>query len=365
VISVANIFQQYGAEYLASFERNMLPSHKKVMRDILLCRSGHLGWHEWFCRDCNKVHYAYNSCRNRHCPLCQNDKTQKWIISQQEKLLPVEYFLFTFTIPQDLRRLARSNQRIFYNILFQVSSLCLQLLARDKRFLCGEAGMVGILHTWGQTLQYHPHVHYIIPGISICQENQTLHYARKGFLVHVKALSRLYRFHLKKALVNAGLLINIPSNIFGKEWVVHGKSVESGLPAVKYLAKYVYRIAISNRRILSCKNGQVTFSYKDNNSDCYKIMSLTAVEFIRRYLQHVLPKGFQKVRYFGFLHPKRIILFNKMRLLLNAGFKILKNSLKEMSVMFCPDCGRPMVCIGHQTASRAPPLNEICKNTAA
>jgi hypothetical protein len=359
VISLADILSKHGAEYLSRYENNMLPSHKKVMREILLCRSGHLGWHEWYCQDCNKVHYAYNSCRNRHCPKCQNNKTQKWIIRQQERLLPVEYFLFTFTIPQDLRSLARSNQKIFYNILFHVSSQCLQLLARDKRFMGGETGMVGVLHTWSQTMEYHPHVHYIIPGISILPKNQILRLAHQGFLVHVKALSRLYRFRFKKALEKAGLLTNVSSNIFGKEWVVHGKSVGSGLSAIKYLAQYVYRIAISNQRIISCKNGRVTLCYKDHDSDNYRIMSLNALEFMRRFFQHILPKGFQKVRYFGFMHPKRYMFFNQVRLLLMAKFIISKNCFKEKVVMLCPDCGRPMVCIASKTVSRAPPLNEL------
>lgn len=361
MITLADIFKRHGAQYLKLYQNNMLPSHKKAMRDVLLCRTEHLGWHEWYCQDCNKVHYAHNSCRNRHCPHCQNDKTQNWINRQQDKLLPVEYFLFTFTIPQDLRSLFRSNQKILYNILFQVSSQCLQILARDKRFLSGETGMVGVLHSWSQTLQYHPHVHYIIPGISISPENRTLHFARNGFLVHVKALSRLYRFRFKKALEKASLLGMVPKNIFDKEWVVHGKSVGSGLSVIKYLAQYVYRIAISNQRIISCKNGKVTFSYKDHQSNSYKTMSLPAIEFMRRFFQHILPKGFQKVRYYGFLHPKKKMLLNQMLLLLKAKFKFSKNCFMGVNVMLCPDCGRPMVCIGSKTVSRAPPLNDLLK----
>jgi len=365
VITLADILRIHGAQYLKRFQNNMLPSHKKAMRDILLCRSGHLGWHEWYCPNCNKVHYAHNSCRNRHCPQCQNNSAQNWIAKQQDKLLPVEYFLFTFTIPEELRRLVRSNQKILYNMLFKVSSECLQLLARDKRFLYGETGMVGVLHTWSQTLEYHPHVHFIIPGISISAQNQTLYFARNGFLVHVKALSRLYRFRFKKALQNAGLLKNVTSNIFSKEWVVHGKSVGSGQLAVKYLAQYVYRVAISNQRILSCKKGQVTFSYKDYQSDSYKNITLPALEFIRRFFQHILPKGFQKVRYYGFLHPKESKLFNQMRLLLNARLKISKNPCKENNVMLCPNCGRPMVCIGRKTVNRPPPLLKLFELEAA
>jgi hypothetical protein len=218
--------------------------------------------------------------------------------------------------------------------------------------------MVGVLHSWTQTLQYHPHIHYIIPGVAYNPDKQTLHFARQGFLVHVKALSRLFRFRFKKALQNTAVFDQLPKDIFAKEWVVHGKSVASGLSAVKYLAQYLYRIAISNQRIISSKNGQVLFRYKDRDSDCDKIMSLDALEFLRRFLQHVLPKGFQKVRYYGFLHPKKRKLFDQIRLLLYAKLKILNNNMnkRDYSVL-CPDCGSPMLCLASKNGGRPPPLN--------
>jgi hypothetical protein len=355
--AIADIFKSYGAEYLRRYPHNMLPSQQKAMRDIMLCRNVHLGWHEYYCQHCNKVHYLNNSCRNRHCPQCQNDKTQNWINRQQDMLLPVEYFLFTFTIPEDFRDLARSNQKIFYNLLFRVSSECMQRLAHDKRFLGGETGMVGVLHTWTQTLQYHPHIHYVIPAIAYDPDKQILRFARQGFLVHVKALSRMFRFRFRKALQHTAVCDQLPKYIFAKEWIVHGKSVGSGLSAVKYLAQYVYRIAISNQRLISGQNGRIIFRYKDRNSDRDKFMSLDALEFMRRFLQHILPKGFQKVRYYGFLHPKRKNLFDQMRLLLYA--KIKTPNQKEINrehVVFCPDCGRPMVCLASKNGGRPPPL---------
>jgi len=253
------------------------------------------------------------------------------------------------------------NHPLFIKYVSRVSSECLQLLAADKRFLGGRSVMKDELHTWTQTLEYHPHIHYIIPGIAYDSEKQTLRFARQGFLVHVKALSRMFRFRFKKALQKVGLMENIPADIFNKEWVVHGQSVGNGLPAFKYLAQYVYRIAISNQRLLSCKNGQVRFSYKDHHRDIYKTMALPALEFIRRFCQHILPKGFQKVRYYGFLHPKRVKLFKQMQLLLNVRFKTTKNNFNENNLMFCPDCGRPMVCIACKTVCRPPPLHELVK----
>jgi hypothetical protein len=183
--AIADIFKGYGAEYLRRYPHNMQPSQQKAMRDIMLCRNAHFGWHEYYCQHCHKVHYLNNSCRNRHCLQCQNDKTQNWINRQQDMLLPVEYFLFSFTIPEDFRDLARSNQKIFYNLPFRVSSESMQMLVRDKRFQGGEAGMVAVLHTWTQTLQYHPHIHHVIPAISYDPDKQILRLARQGFLVHV------------------------------------------------------------------------------------------------------------------------------------------------------------------------------------
>jgi len=281
-------------------------------------------------------------------------------------LLPAEYFLFTFTIPEELRNLARSKQKIFYNLLFRVSSECMQMLARDKRFLGGQTGMVAVLHTWTQTLQYHPHIHYVIPGMAFDPKKNTLRFAREGFLVHVKALSRMFRFRFKKALQNESIFNKIPKHVFYQEWIVHGKSVGSGLPAVKYLAQYVYRIAISNQRIISCKNGRVLFWYKDRNTDCNKIMSVDALEFMRRFLQHILPKGFQKVRYYGFLHPKKRRLFDHMRLVLYAKLKIANNSqIKKINSVLCPDCGNPMLCLASKNGGRPPPLNLLFELFAA
>ena len=363
---IADIFKSYGAQYLNRYQHNMPPSHQKAMRDILICRSAHLGWHEYYCQQCNKVHYLNNSCRNRHCPQCQNDKTQNWINRQQDMLLPVEYFLFTFTIPEDLRSLARSKQKIFYNLLFRVSSECMQLLAGDKRFLGGETGMVGVLHTWTQKLQYHPHVHYVIPGMAYDSDKQTLRFAQQGFLVHVKALSRMFRFRFKKALQKEPFFNKLPKCVFDQEWVVHGKSVGSGLPAVKYLAQYVYRIAISNQRLISCKKGRVLFWYKDRDTDCDKIMSLDVLEFMRRFLQHILPKGFQKVRYYGFLHPKKRRLFDQIRLVLYTKLNIPNNNkIKRDNSVLCPDCGSPMLCLDSKNGGRPPPLNLLFELFAA
>jgi len=360
-MTLADIFHRHGAEYLKRFGNHMLPSHKKAMRDIILCRSEYLGWHEWFCEHCQRIHYTYNPCKNRSCPQCQNDKCDQWIIKQKDLLLPVEYFLVTFTIPQQLRRFARSHQKKFYNILFQTSAHSLKTLAKDPRFLGGEIGMIGVLQTWTNTLEIHPHIHYIVPGIALSFDQKRIMYSKEQFLMHVKPLSRLFRRFFKEALKKAGLLHLIPAQVWTQDWVVNSKSVGNGIPAIKYLARYMYRIALSNKNILSCKNGNVIFRYKDNDTKEQKKMILPVIEFIRRFLQHVLPKGFQKVRYFGFLHPKNKNTFNLAQLLLKAKCTLPENVKPEDYFFKCPVCGRPMVLIKRSDGKRAPPLNQLFK----
>jgi len=360
-MTLADIFCRHGAEYLKRFEKDMLPSHKKAMRDIILCRSEHLGWHEWFCEHCQRVHYTYNPCKNRSCPQCQNDKCDQWIIKQKDILLPVEYFLVTFTIPQQLRRLARSHQKKLYTILFQTSAHSLKTLAKDPRFLGGEIGMIGVLHTWTSTLEFHPHIHYIVPGIALSFDQKRIIYAKEQFLMHVKPLSRLFRRLFKESLKKAGLLHVIPAQVWTQDWVVNCKSVGDGIPAIKYLARYVYRIAISNNNILSCKNGNVTFRYKDNDTKEQKKMTLPVIEFTRRFLQHVLPKGFQKVRYCGFLHPKNKKTFTLVRLSLKAKCILPENVKTEEGMFKSPICGRPMVLLKWNDKIRAPPLEQLFK----
>jgi predicted RNA-binding Zn-ribbon protein involved in translation (DUF1610 family) len=360
-MTLTDIFRQHGREYLHSFEKNMLPSHKKAMRDIILCRSEYLGWHEWYCEHCQRVHYTYNPCKNRSCPQCQNDKCDQWIIKQKNLLLPVEYFMVTFTIPEELRRFARSHQKKIYHILFQTSANSLKTLAKDPRFLGGQIGMVGLLQTWTSTLEIHPHIHYIVPGIAISFDHKQIFYARDGFLMHEKPLSRIFRRIFKEALIKAGLIRLVPAYVWKIDWVVDCESVGDGLPAIKYLARYVYRIAISNNNILSCKNGIVTFRYKDNQTKKYLTMHLPVLEFMRRFLQHVLPKGLQKVRYFGFLHPKNKKIFNLVSLLLKAKFIPPDNLITKEVIFRCPECGGAMVLVTITSRKRAPPLNQLFK----
>lgn len=257
------------------------------------------------CKECDEREYSYHSCNNRHCPQCQNKETTEWIEKQKEFLLPVDYFFVTFTLPDPLRQFARGRQEIIYSLLFAASSAALKELARDKRFLGGEIGMIGVLQTWTRNLHYHPHIHYIVPGCGISAEGKIIFPKNKDFFVHVHPLSRLFRRIFKELLKAQGLSAQIPASVWEKNWVVHCQTAGRGLEVIKYIAPYVYRIAISNSRIVKVAGRTVSFTFRNNQSKQWQESSLDAREFIRRFLQHVLPDGFVKIRYYGFLAPNK------------------------------------------------------------
>jgi Zn ribbon nucleic-acid-binding protein len=311
VVELGDIFRLYGSQYRAKYGDKMPPSHRRAMRDIERCRTAEMGGHVYTCPECAESQYLYHSCRNRHCPKCQNDKAQQWLESQQDLLLPVDYFLLTFTLPDELRDVARSHQKLVYHLLFQASAAAAQQLAQAPRFVGGQLGMVGVLHTWGRNLCYHPHVHYLVAGGGLACDGQALRSnsgqawlpARKNFLFPVKALSRIFRAKFRDGLRQADCFADVPAEVWEKDWVVHCQPVGNGLTALKYLAPYIFRVAISNNRILKLEDGRVTFRYRASDTGKLRTCTLPALEFIRRFLQHVLPRAFVKVRYYGFLAP--------------------------------------------------------------
>jgi hypothetical protein len=352
VIELAEIFRQHGPAYRDKFRGRIPASHLKAMAAIEQCRTEALGGHVYTCDDCGETRYSYHSCKNRHCPKCQNQAGQQWLEQQQALLLPVPYFMVTFTLPEGLREVARSNQRQLYDCLFQTSAAALQELAHDPRFVGGQIGFLGVLQTWTGDLAYHPHVHYLVPGGGLSLDGHSWRRTRNAFFVHVKPLSRLFRAKFRAALQQAKLLDQVPASIWQQEWVVHCQPVGSGQAALKYLAPYVFRVALSNRRILNCQDGQVTFRYRDRATRYWKSCTLSAEEFIRRFLQHVLPKGFQKVRYYGFFSPGQRHRLHQVRQLLGPAIppqptnpaQALSQSPAPATppVIPCPTCGRPM-----------------------
>ena len=304
-LELADLFRQYGPAYRQKYPARLLPSHYQAMRAIERCRTQALGGQVFACPACSEVRYSYHSCRNRNCPKCQHQQTQDWLEVQQGLLLSVPYFLLTFTLPAELRQIARQNQKLFYHLLFRASAQAAQQLARDPRFVGGQIGMLGVLHTWTRNLFYHPHVHYLVPGGGISNGVRWLP-ARKDFFLPVKALSKLFRAAFQRALRKTPLYTQIPRKVWRRAWVVHCKEVGNGQAALKYLAPYIHRVAISNRRLISIdhrgslETSQVTFQYRPSDTGQLKFCTLSVEHFIQRFLQHVLPRGFVKVRYFGF-----------------------------------------------------------------
>ena|SRR5271157_2725140 len=299
---LADIFRRHGQQYRSSFADRMPPPHLKAMEDIENCRTESMGGHVYLCDRCGETRYSYHSCKNRHCPKCGNDATDLWLKTQMGLLLPENYFLITFTLPAGLRSLARSNQKLIYDLLFTASAEALKKLAMDSKFLGGRIAIIGVLHTWGRDLSYHPHVHYIVAGGALSSDNRWVPSSKK-FFVPVKALSTIFRAKIRDGLEELGLLSSADQKTMEKPWVVHSKPVGSGDAALKYLAPYVYRVALCNNRIEHVGDTSVTFRYLESDSGTLRRMTLTPMEFIRRFLQHVLPDGFHKVRYYGLLSP--------------------------------------------------------------
>jgi len=236
MVELADIFLQYGPEYRAKFGTKMLPSHLRAMQDIEMCRSEAMGAHLYLCQDCGKIHYSYHSCQNRNCPKCMNDRAEICLQKQKELLLPTHYHLTTFTLPKEIRPVARSNQKLIYGMLFTTSAVALQKLASDPRFIGAEIGMAGILHTWTRDMLYHPHLHYIVPGGGFDPQTGRWKPSREKFLVPVPALSVIFRAKFRDELKKTDLYDSIDLHVWEKDWVVHSKPVGNGENALKYLA---------------------------------------------------------------------------------------------------------------------------------
>ncbi|MBT7070401.1 MAG: IS91 family transposase [Anaerolineae bacterium] len=353
-LELADIFLKFGEQYRRKYAENLLPSHRKAMKAIERCRTQRLGGQVFACPECCEKRYSYHSCRNRHCPKCQQQKTQEWLNFQRELLLPAPYFLLTFTLPSELRQIARQNQKLVYNLLFRTSAHAAQKLAEDPRFIGGQIGLIGVLHTWTRKLDFHPHVHYLAPAGGLAPDGRTWLPASKRFFLPVKALSKLFRAAFQKELRKTPLFELLPANIWRKKWVVHAKPVGNGNATLKYLAPYIYRIAISNRRLLALSPGslecaQVTFSYCDSKNGKTKRTSLPAEKFIHHFLQHVLPRGFVKVRYYGFFAARARTKLKALQLSLGAlpasQSPKKADASEDQPPTTCPQCGTPMLFI--------------------
>ena len=365
MIEVQDIFDQYGDAFLQKHRLTSVQS--KVFRDILLCRTASLGGHTDICDSCGHQAISYNSCRNRHCPKCQTLAKEQWIEKQEKNLLNVGYFHVVFTVPDDLNMVMYQNQEMMYNLFFKAVSETLLELGLDKKYLGAKLGVTAVLHTWGQNLLYHPHIHCVIPGGGLTADNKWLN-TRKKFFIPVKVLSRKFRgkfmAYFRQATISfQGSLsvLNMPINydsfvsiLYQKNWVTYCKPpFENASKVVSYLGRYTHRVAISNNRILKVEDGLVTFNWRDySDANKVKTMTVTAEEFIRRFLLHVLPSGFRKIRHYGILAARdksqRLALCRKLTntpvqivVSVRDPLEILKQILGD-SFNLCPRCG-----VGH------------------
>ena len=338
--------------------KSMSPAQAKAFHMIRRCRTSSMGYHSEVCTECGSVDVSYNSCRNRHCPKCQHSIQQQWVDAQMSKLLPVGYFHIVFTLPQELNILIFQNQKLLYSLLLQAAGHTLVELAKDPKFLGATTGVTSVLHTWGQNLSFHPHVHCIVPGGGLSKDGLRFVRSRKKFFIPVKVVSRKFRgkfLYLLKQAYDKGQLaffneatplsikanfLTLVDDLYLKDWVVFCKKpFKSPAHVVKYLGRYTHRVAISNSRIKTFDGKTVSFGwkdYKDRNKS--KVMTLSASEFTRRFLLHVLPDRLTKIRHYGILSSRNIksLLLKCMRL---TRTKPSEPSAPRPYTKTCRDCG--------------------------
>jgi len=346
--AIQTIFRMYGKQYMELYGDRMPRIHTKVMRDICDCRSGAFGTIVYACDNCDIKQPVPCCCGNRHCPTCQQYKSEEWLHKQMKNLLPTHYFLLTITLPQGLRQIARSHQTIVYAAMFSCAHEALKKLAKDKRFVGStRIGYLAVLHTWGSMLQYHPHLHLVIPGGAVSEDGKQWLSSRQDLFVHTRPFTRIFKATFRDAMKKNNLFHGIESSVWKEKWVVHSQSAGEGHNSLRYLARYVFRVAISNNRITSISDNAIRFSYKDRHRKAWKTMELKPMEFIRRFLQHVLPRGFMKIRHYGFLNPNSSLSVARLRELISLVYDVVK----ELSVSLpqsikrtlkCAHCGNPL-----------------------
>ena len=362
-LEVADVFHAHQNQFLQRWGHVVSDQQRKVLRDIGRCRTAALGSHLERCDRCNYEIVAYDSCRNRHCPKCQSSARDRWLMKQASSLLPVPYVHVVFTVPEQLAPLALRNQRLFYNLLFRAASETLLEIAADPHHLGARIGVLAVLHTWSQNLGLHPHLHCLVPAGGLALDRSRWVRSRRNFFLPVRVLSRMFRGKLlaflkqsyrRSELCFPGKLAELSTahafhSLLGivrrKEWVVYSKPPFGGPEHVlKYLARYTHRVAISNGRLLSLENSQVCFRWRDSrHNNRSSVMRLEATEFIRRFLLHVLPSGFVKIRHFGLLaNRKRRKALDLCRAHLHATAADLSSLLNEHQRSAlnrsCPQC---------------------------
>jgi hypothetical protein len=368
---VADIIRASGSSFYERHSSHLAYQHRKVMDAIVRCRTAALGGHRDQCLRCGHQAISYNSCRNRHCPKCQDHARAKWLAARSAELLPVPYFHVVFTLPHELSGLALQNKRLLYDLLFRTSAATLLEVARDPKHLGADLGLLSVLHTWGQNLQHHPHVHCVVPAGGLALDGSRWIPASPRFFLPVRVLSRVFRGKftagLKQLLLQGKLQFHgsleelatpkrfrhLLRQLFTKEWVVYAKPPFGGAEHVlHYLARYTHRVAISNHRLVAFKENRVSFRWKDYAcSGKQKIMTLCTDEFLRRFLIHVLPRGLVRIRHFGlFANRRRAASLLRCRSLLGA--MASPQQPAPSSLLRCPLCSGDMLIIERITGAQ-------------
>lgn len=374
MLELADIVRVAGPRYRATHAGRLLPSQQRALDDIARCRTAALGGAVYQCDECGTRDFAYHSCRNRHCPKCQADRAQRWLDAVRVRLLPSAHFLVTFTLPAELRGLARAHQRVVYAALLREAAAALQTIASDPAWVGGQLGILAVLHTWTRTLEYHPHVHLVVTAGGLAPDGTTWRQpAYPHFLMPGYLLSAVFRRRMQRALTRAGLVDDVPSRVWQRRWVVHLESIGAGDHALRYLARYVFHVAVSNTRLIQFAADRVTFAYTHARTQDTRYATLASETFLDRFLAHVLPRQFTKVRYFGLLTPACSAKREKARDILQQHAAVREPEeqrsvstaaiLDERPVptairptLRCPTCHRGQLrLIEHLAASRAPP----------
>jgi hypothetical protein len=354
LIPLAAVLRRHWPAYEWKYRARLLPSHRRAVAAILSCRTSALGGQLYRC-DCGQQHYAYHSCNHRACLQCGHADATEWLDRQRRKLLPVPYYLVTFTVPAQLRQVIRSHQKSLYPLLLRESASALRDIARDHKDLGAQIGFLAVLQTWTRDLRYHPHVHCVVPGGGLSLDRlRWISPKREGYFLPQSVLALRFRTRLRQALQqhHPQLYVQIPRAAWALDWVADVQPVGTGEPALKYLAAYVYRTALSAERILADDGQAITFTYKDSKDRSPRTVRLPAQHFLHRFLQHVLPRGLQRVRHFGFLSAAAKIQWQRVLALLDW-LPPPQAPAPPSPVPLCPRCHKPMALIGR--LPRAPP----------
>lgn len=343
-MELAPILDQYRDQVLSDprIQRSAtFKEQKYALNAIVSCRTAACGEIQVFCPKCREFSWFAHSCGHRSCPKCQHHETSRWLQRQLKKQLPCDYFLVTFTLPAELRALARRFPKVIYSLMFSTASKALQQAADNPKFFGGLIGFTGVLHTHSRKLDFHPHMHFVVPGIAFRPKQGLCIHCRDRYLIPERVLNRLFRGKFLFGLRQHGFTFE--SSLYKKDWVVDCLFSGKGDSALKYLSRYLYRGVISERNVLSHQNGKVTFRYKDGKTGSWQIRTLPGVEFVRMILQHTLPKGFRRVRDFGFLHGNAKKTLCRMQLLLKP--KLIDQKQSARPAFKCPCCGKPAMII--------------------